>query len=120
MQKFLLQQSYKFQFLIETIRPFYEKYGCSKMVLNKCDKRLLTLRVISLNRYTPKDVYCSSLNTTADGIKIHKYDFAANDWNEFKRISFCSQRQNFGSIVVNGELFVLGGLNTGCRVSARK
>lgn len=54
-------------------------------------------------------VYCSSLNATDNEIEIRKYDFAENKWNEFKSISLGAARRSFGSIFVNGELFVMGG-----------
>lgn len=116
--RFILYQNWKFlirifnlQILTESIEHVYETNDCAKMVMNEYRKRLLNNKAIVLHRYAPKEIYCSFLNSSSNGIVIKKYDFAKNNWNEYKKVPFGATRYCFGSIVLNGELFVMGGYN---------
>lgn len=94
--------------LTESIELYYEKYDCGKMVMNEYRKRLLNHKAIVLHRYAHEEIYCSFFNSSMNCIDIKKYDFAENNWNEYKNVPW-GARYNFGSIVLNGKLFVMGG-----------
>lgn len=85
--------------------------------MNEYRMRLLNNKAIVLHRYAPQEIYCSFSNSSHNGILIKKYDSAENEWNQYKSISFGATSQfnttrySFGSIVMNGELFVMGGWN---------
>lgn len=83
------------------------------MVMNEYRTRLLNInnKAIVSHRYAPEDIFCSFNNCSRNGIHIKKYDFTENNWNKFKNVSFGAIRYYFGSIVMNGELFVMGGSN---------
>lgn len=76
--------------------------------MNEFHKRLLSPEAICLQRYSPKDVLCVASNKS--NINIQKYDLIENKWNEFKSISLDAPRKDFGSIVLNGQFYVIGGL----------
>lgn len=101
----------KFQFLIETVEPYFKQFNYEDIVTSEYRRRLLKPEMICLHRYTPMDIYGSFGHTSSEGINICKYDFAKNDWNEIKSISFGTKREGFGSIFVNGELFIMGGIS---------
>lgn len=93
------------------MEPLCKKYNCFDMVVDEYRKRARQPKAISLHRYKPKDIYCSTLDSYGYVIDIYKYDFAKNEWNEFKSIRLDGERYFFGSIFMNGELFVMGGQN---------
>lgn len=95
--------------MAETIEPFFDKYDLGKLLTSEYRKRLVSPKAIRLHRFASEEIYCSFVNSTQSGIDILKYDFAEKNWNQFKNISFEKERSVFGSIFLNGELFVMGG-----------
>lgn len=78
--------------------------------MNEFHKRLLRdPEAICLQRYVPKDVFRATSNTSKDVINIQKYDFIENKWNEFRSISLDATHERFGSILLNGQFYVIGG-----------
>lgn len=100
------------QFLTKAVEPFLKKYGCEEMVANEKHKRCSLPCAVFLYRYTAKEIYCLSLSKKELVIEIYKSDSADIEsyWNEFVAIPLDSRRY-FGTIVVNNELFVIGGLD---------
>lgn len=79
------------------------------MIVDEYRKRARQSKAISLQRYKPKNIYCSTLNSNGNIIDIDKYDFAINEWNEFESISLGGERYLFDTIFMNGELFLMRG-----------
>lgn len=100
---------FRFQFLIETVESFYKKHGSVDLVMNEYYERLLRPKAMCNHRYVSKAIYCSSINTSNNGINIQKYDFAENVWNEFKNIPVDAMKSCIGLVLVNVELIFLGG-----------
>lgn len=101
--------NYLFQFLIETIEPFCRNNGIENIVMKEYYRRLLNPMETCSHRYVPKAIYCSLHTSSHDGIDIKKYDLDENNWNNFKTMTFVAMKYSFGSVLVNGELLLLGG-----------
>lgn len=77
------------------------------MVMNELCNRLLYPKWLCLHR---KKVYCSFMNYSKIEINIQIYDFDENNWDGSKKILIGARKQDFGSILLNREFFVIGGV----------
>lgn len=99
-----------FQLLTGTIETFFDKYECGKMVTNEYRQRLQSSKAICLHRFDKKAIHFLSPNWFDSEINIWKYDFADDNWEEFKTIKLQSVNLDFtaySAICLNGELYLL-------------
>lgn len=80
--------------------------------MNEYRKRSKSYKVIC-DRYNLSGIYCFLFGPYQNVITIRKYDSDENKWNELGSIRTDENRAGLGAVLLNGELYVMGGENGG-------
>lgn len=105
----------KFQFFRNEVQPFYGNYDCIQILARESQKRLLCTHIPTrLCRYLVKELYFSLSSYT--GIQFLKFNTDSTEWEIFKKIKVGKNR-DFGSVFIDGKLYVIGGNSTGSPIS---